>query len=201
MPKPKEHHPESHPPSAAPAPADTPGPPPAPGAEPVPETPADADSQALQTAIAEAEDLRQRLTRWQADFENLRRRSAHEILAARQMAEGDFAKDLLNVLDHFQSALSLDPAKTNVKTLLEGIKITYDELIRVLARRGIESYDPTGEPFDPHQQEAIAREVSAEQPSMRVLQTLQLGYRLGQRILRPAKVKVSIAPSAEASGR
>ena len=148
-------------------------------------------SEALVAAIAEANDLRERLLRWQADFDNLRRRSSGEILETRRNAEGAFAKDLLDVLDHFETALAVDPAKTDAATLLEGVRITYDELKKVLQRRGIESFDPTGQSFDPNLHEAIAREVNAEVEPMTVVQSFQRGYMMGDKILRPAKVKVS----------
>ncbi len=148
---------------------------------------------ALSAAIAEANDLRERLMRWQADFDNLRRRSSGEILETRRNVEGAFAKDMLDVLDHFETALAVDPAKTDAATLLQGVKITYDELKKVFQRRGIESFDPTGQPFDPNRHEAIAREVNTALEPMTVVQTFQRGYVLGDKILRPAKVKVSMA--------
>ena len=154
------------------------------------------DSKALETVVAEAEDLRQRLLRWQADFENLRRRSAKEVLEAGRTAEGGFARDMLDVLDHFESALSVDPAKTDSTTLLQGVKITYDELKKVLQRRGIQSFDPTGQPFDPHNHEAIGLQQSADKAPGVVLQTLQRGYMFGEKVLRPAKVIIS-APKPE----
>lgn len=152
-------------------------------------------NKALEAAIAESEDLRQKLVRWQADFQNLQRRSAKEVLEARQWAEGDFAKSLLVVLDHFDLALNVDPAKTDAATVLNGVKMTYDELKKVIASRGIESYDPTGAPFDPHLHEAVMQEATDQVPPLTVLQTFQPGYRLGERILRPAKVKVSAGKS------
>jgi molecular chaperone GrpE len=75
------------------------------------------------------------------------------------------------------------------------MKITYDELKKILVKRGIESFDPQGQPFDPNVQEAISQQVDAQVPPMTVLQTLQRGYRMGERILRPAKVKVSAQSS------
>lgn len=153
------------------------------------------ESKGMDTALAEVEDLRQRLIRWQADYENLRRRSAREVLESRTLAIGDFARDVLEILDHFESALSVDPAKTDTAGVLQGMKITYDELKKVLAKRGIESFDPQGQLFDPNVQEAIAQEVNEQTPPMTVLQTLQRGYRMGDRVLRPAKVKVSAKPS------
>ncbi len=151
------------------------------------------DAEGMEKAAAELDDLRSRLARWQADFQNLQRRTAREILEARQRAEGEFAKSLLSVLDHFDLALNVDPAKVDSATLLNGVKITYDELTKVLAARGIESFDPVGQPFDPHQHEAIMQEATDKVPPMTVLQTLQAGYRLGDWVLRPAKVKVSAA--------
>ena len=136
-------------------------------------------------------DLKAKLIRWQADFQNLQRRAAREILDAKQNADADFAKSLLTVLDHFDMALSVDPTKVDAKTVLDGVKIIYDELRKVLANRGIESFDPTNQPFDPHQHEAIMHEPSDEHAPMIVTQTFQPGYRIADRILRHAKVKVS----------
>jgi molecular chaperone GrpE len=162
---------------------------------PEPKVPArDPDSvseQALDAAIAESEDLRQRLIRWQADFQNLQRRSAEEVLKARQWAEADFAKSLLVVLDHFDLALNVDPTTIDATTLLNGVKITYDELKKTLLARGIEAFDPTGQPFDPHRHEAVMQEPRADVEPMIVLQCFQAGYQMGERLLRPAKVKVS----------
>ena len=71
------------------------------------------------------------------------------------------------------------------------MKITYDELKKILQNRGIEAYEATGKPFDPHQHEAVMQEASDKHPPMTVTQTFQQGYKMGDRILRPAKVKVS----------
>jgi molecular chaperone GrpE len=142
-------------------------------------------------AKREIADLKVKLARWQADFQNMQRRAAREVLEARQNADADFAKAMLQVLDHFDMALSVDPTKVDTKGLLDGVKITYDELKKVLANRGIESFDATGKPFDPHQHEAVMQEPSDKFPPMTVVQTFQQGYRIGDRVLRPAKVKVS----------
>jgi molecular chaperone GrpE len=147
-------------------------------------------AKAAQAAQAEIIELKSKLIRWQADFQNYQRRAAKEMLEARQNADADFAKALLQVLDHFDMALAVDPEKVDSKTLLGGVKITYDELRKVLSNRGIVAFDPTGEPFDPHQHEAIMQE-ECDKPSMMVTQTFQQGYKIGDRILRPAKVKVS----------
>src|SRR5438477_7417190 len=104
----------------------------------------DATARDAEAAKREIADLKAKLVRWQADFQNMQRRAAREVLEARQMADADFAKSMLQVLDHFDMALSVDPAKVDAKGLLDGIKITYDELKKVLSNRGIESFDATG---------------------------------------------------------
>jgi molecular chaperone GrpE len=136
-------------------------------------------------------DLKGKMIRQQADFQNYQKRAAREVLEARQNADADFAKSMLAVLDHFDMALSVDPSKIDAKQLLDGVKITYDELKKVLANRGIESFDATGKPFDPHMHEAVMQEASEKHPPMTVVQTFQQGFKIGDRILRPAKVKVS----------
>lgn len=152
---------------------------------------AQAASDTLSLAQKEIADLQAKLIRWQADFQNLQRRAAREVLDSKQNADADFAKSLVQVLDHFDMALSVDPAKVDPKSLLDGVKITYDELRKTLINRGIESYDPTGKPFDPHLHEAVTQEPSEKHPPMTVTQTFQQGYKIGDRVLRPAKVKVS----------
>lgn len=158
------------------------------------ESQSDAENVSADDPRQQIDDLRRTVARWQADYENLRRRSAKELLEARQAAETDFAKTLLSVLDHFEMALSVDPAHVDAKNILDGVKITYDELIKILQKRGIESFDPAGEPFDPFRHEAISIEKTDQMPPQTVMQTLQRGYRFGDRVLRSAKVKVSAAP-------
>lgn len=155
------------------------------------ESTAEAAALTAQALQRETADLKAKLVRWQADFANLQRRAAREVLEARQNADADFAKAMLQVLDHFDMALSVDPAKVDAAALLSGVKITYDELKKVLANRGIEAFDPTGKPFDPHMHEAVMQEASDKHPPMTVIQTFQQGYGIGERVLRPAKVKVS----------
>jgi len=144
----------------------------------------------FELAKTEIGDLRNKVVRWQAEFQNLQRRSAREILEVRQRTEADFAKGFIDVLDQFDLAIS-HSATADAATLLNGIKMTYDVFKKVLNAKGIESYDPTGQPFDPHQHEAIMQDASGASPPNTVTQTFQVGWRSGDIILRPAKVKVS----------
>lgn len=128
--------------------------------------------------------------RTQADFENYRKRVARETAAARDRGVGSLAKELLPALDNLDRAL--DAADEN-DPLLQGVRLVRNELKAALARAGIQSFCPLGEPFDPEVHEAVA---TAEQapggsPSGTVVEVYQDGYRLGDGVLRPARVVVA----------
>jgi molecular chaperone GrpE len=128
--------------------------------------------------------------RTQADFENYRKRVAREAAAARDRGVGSLAKELLPALDNLDRALE---AAAEDDPLLQGVRLVRTELKGALARAGIESFCPLGEPFDPSVHEAVA---TAEQPpggspSGTVVEVYQDGYRLGEGILRPARVVVA----------
>ncbi|MGD0453641.1 MAG: nucleotide exchange factor GrpE [Solirubrobacteraceae bacterium] len=128
--------------------------------------------------------------RTQADFENYRKRVARDAAAARDRGVGSLAKELLPALDNLDRALE---AAAEDDPLLQGVRLVRAELKAALARAGIESFCPLGEPFDPSVHEAVA---TAEQPpggrpSGTVVEVYQDGYRLGEGILRPARVVVA----------
>jgi molecular chaperone GrpE len=128
--------------------------------------------------------------RTQADFENYRKRVAREAAAARDRGVGSLAKELLPALDNLDRALD---AAAEDDPLLDGVRLVRTELKAALARAGIESFCPLGEPFDPSVHEAVA---TAEQPadgspSGTVVEVYQDGYRLGEGVLRPARVVVA----------
>jgi molecular chaperone GrpE len=128
--------------------------------------------------------------RTQADFENYRKRVARDAAMARDRGVGSLAKELLPALDNLDRAL--DSAAEN-DPLLQGVRLVRNELKAALTRAGIESFCPLDEPFDPSVHEAVA---TAEQPpggkpSGTVVEVYQDGYRLGEGILRPARVVVA----------
>ena len=128
--------------------------------------------------------------RTQADFENYRKRVAREAATARDRGVGALAKELLPALDNLDRALEAAAADD---PLLQGVGLVRSELKAALARAGIESFCPLGEQFDPSVHEAVA---TAEQPpggrsSGTVVEDYQDGYRLGESILRPARVVVA----------
>jgi molecular chaperone GrpE len=128
--------------------------------------------------------------RTQADFENYRKRVAREAAAAQERGMCSLTKELLPALDNLDRAMG---AAAQEDPLLEGVRLVRSELTAAFARAGIESFTPVGEPFDPSVHEAVA---TAEQPpggapSGTVVEVYQPGYRLGESIIRPARVVVA----------
>ena len=168
-------------------------------AAPAPE-PTDAAALAVQLAAlrAEKEDLRQTLIRRQADFENYRKRLERERHEAGHRAVARVIESLLPVLDAFERALAAhdDPAYAEYR---KGFELIYRQLWEALARQGLERIDAEGKRFDPHIHQAIERVESEEHADGAVLEVLQPGYRLRDRVLRPATVRVAVHPSEKAS--
>ncbi|HVR42083.1 MAG TPA: nucleotide exchange factor GrpE [Thermoanaerobaculia bacterium] len=148
---------------------------------------------------AESEKLRDQLLRTRADLENYRKRAERERSEFRRYALADTLRELLPVLDNLERALAVEGgAADDFRT---GVEMIQRQLADVLARAGLSSNDPAGQPFDPSYHEAIAREETDEVEPNRVIDVLQKGYLLHDRLLRPALVKVSAAPrSGETEG-
>ncbi|MGO4526135.1 nucleotide exchange factor GrpE [Microvirga sp. 2MCAF35] len=150
-------------------------------------------------AVLEAEkaDLKDKLLRLMADMENLRRRTEREIADARTYAVANFARDMLNVADNIHRAIESVPeearstAEGAFKGLIEGIDLTERDLLKTLERHGVKKLDPQGQKFDPNVHQAMFEIPNAEVPNGTVLQVVQSGYVIGERVLRPALVGVS----------
>ena len=127
--------------------------------------------------------------RTQADLENYRKRAAKEIAAAGQRAKSGLVGELLPVVDNLERALQ--SAQEGEEHLLDGVKLVHSELVSVLARNGVEPFDPTGEKFDPTFHEAISTREDEEAGTGVVLDVVEKGYRLNGAVLRPARVVVS----------
>ena len=126
--------------------------------------------------------------RTQADFENWRKRAARDAAAASQRAKSGLVTELLPVVDNLERALSSSDSGDG---LADGVKLVHSELVSVLARNGVEPFDPAGEKFDPAVHEAISMRPDSEAGAGVVLDVVEKGYRLGDTVLRPARVVVS----------
>ena len=144
---------------------------------------------------AENAELKDRLLRTLADMENMRRRSEREATDARAYAVTAFARDLLTVADNLTRALENVPAEARtegvVKTLIEGVELTNRELASVLGRHGVKKLEPQGEKFDPNFHQAMFEAPDESVPAGTVTQVVQSGWKIADRVLRPALVGVS----------
>lgn len=152
---------------------------------------ADGDVKRLQ---AERDDLYQRLARATADFKNTQRRIQGEADQRVQYANQSLIKSLLPVIDNFERALVQDASKVDAASILRGMQIVHDQWLSVLKQQLVNEIAPApGDPFDPARHEALMQQDAPQYAGkgQTVVQTLQKGYSLGDRVLRPAQVAVS----------
>jgi molecular chaperone GrpE len=146
---------------------------------------------------AENSDLRERYLRLAADMDNLRRRTEREVKDAKSYSVASFARDMLAVSDNLRRTLEAIPdearqaADTGLKTLLEGVDMTERSMLSALERHGVRKLDPVGQKFDPNFHQAMFEVPNAEVPNNTVVQVVQAGYIIGERVLRPAMVGVA----------
>jgi molecular chaperone GrpE len=172
-----------------------------PGAEAAPPEPEPVDLDALSAKARQADDYLALAQRTKADFENYRKRAAREAAAAQERGVAKLARELLPAVDNLYRALaaigSADPvgegqAATNGDgTLASGIKLVHADVIAALARVGIEPFSPVGELFDPQYHEAVAQQAFEGAEPGTVVEVYQRGYRIGESVLRPARVLVA----------
>ena len=157
----------------------------------------DGESEAPVDLEAELEAAKDAALRAQADAMNVQRRADQEIEKARKFALERFCGDLLSVVDNLERALESSGDEQGTAALAEGVELTRKGFMDVLAKYGVETVDPQGEPFDPETAQAMSM---VEQPDVEpnsVVAVMQRGYLLNGRLLRPAMVMVSKAPSGE----
>ena len=146
---------------------------------------------------AENAELKDRTLRTLAEMENLRRRTEREVKDASQYAIAGFARDMLTVGDNLRRAIeALGPAAResadpSLRTLLDGVEMTEREMLKTLEKHGVRRLSPQGERFDPNLHQAMFEAPDPSVPSGTVVQVVQDGYVIGDRVLRPALVGVA----------
>lgn len=161
--------------------------------ENAPRSPADV----LQALNEENTELKNKVMSVLADMENLRRRTEREVKDARQYAVANFARDVLSVSDNLARALQAIPEEVRaqaddvLKNLLEGVEMTDRDLQNQLSKNGVVQLDPKGDKFDPNFHQAMFEVPNTEIPNGTVVEVVQAGYKIGERVLRPAMVGVS----------
>jgi len=146
----------------------------------------------LQKLRAERDTLIDRLARLQAEFENARKRTAREHQDFREYAVSDAVKALLPTLDSFERALQTGTGEKS--EFRGGIELIYKQLQDALQKLGLRAIPAKGEPFDPHLHEAIEMVDTTDAADHQILEELQRGYKLRDRLLRPSMVKVARNP-------
>src|SRR5258708_14579672 len=142
----------------------------------------------LQRMRSECDGLLDRLARVQAEFDNYRKRAARENADFREYAVADAARSLLPVIDNLSLALK---NSSNVEEFKRGVELIHKQLEDLLQKLNVQRVPAKGEPFDPRVHEAIEMVESNEVPDHHVLEELQPGYRMKERLLRPAMVRVA----------
>src|SRR5881392_2366513 len=138
-----------------------------------------------------------KMLRTLAEMENLRKRTVREVADARAYGISGFARDILDIADNLQRALDAVPAEAKesadpgLKALIEGVELTERSLLNTLEKNGVKKFDPSGERFDPNFQQAMYEVPDPSVPAGTVVQVVQAGYMIGDRVLRPALVGVS----------
>jgi molecular chaperone GrpE len=165
----------------------------------------------LKTRAAKADENWDRLLRTTADFENFKKRAAREKIESGQYASASLIQKLLPVLDNFEMALAAAQAattsrpagaatqETTLASLQSGVQMIQQQLKSVMVETGLEEIEAAGKPFDPNFHEAISQQESADKPEGTVLQQLRKGYKMKERLLRPATVIVAKKPAGAAT--
>lgn len=174
---------------------------PAQGPEPVVSRPYimpdDPETGSVEALAKEAAESRDKMLRTLAEMENLRKRTKREVDDARAYGITGFARDILDIADNLQRALDAVPAEAKasadpgIKAFIEGVELTERSLLNTLEKNGVKKFDPSGEKFDPNFQQAMYEVPDASVPTGTVVQVVQAGYTIGERVLRPALVAVS----------
>ncbi|WP_428427175.1 nucleotide exchange factor GrpE [Pararhizobium sp.] len=151
----------------------------------------------LELAKAEAADMRDRYLRLAAEMDNLRRRTARDVKDAKSYSVAGFARDMLAVSDNLRRALDAIPAEAReagdvgFNALIEGVEMTERAMLSALERHGVQKLEPVGQKFDPNFHQAMFEVPNPEVPNNTVVQVVQAGYTIGERVLRPAMVGVA----------
>lgn len=160
------------------------------------------EAQLTQEQIAEllakaekADEHWDKLLRQTADFENYKKRIAREKLEATKYANESLLQKLIPIVDNFEAALAATPAQGgSAESLITGVNMIYTQFKSTLADAGLEEIDAVNKPFDPNFHEAVSQQETADAPEGQVVQQLRKGYKLRDRLIRPATVVVAKKP-------
>jgi molecular chaperone GrpE len=155
--------------------------------------PAEAATDELARAAEERDQLRDRLLRTTAEFDNYRKRVDRDRKEMADRAAEAILIEILPIIDDLERALAAPDAGEGAEGYRRGVELIHRQLLDLLTRRGVTPIETTGETFDPHLHQAVSSEPSADHHEGEIIEEFRRGYRLGDRLLRPAMVKVATA--------
>jgi molecular chaperone GrpE len=159
--------------------------------------PDDPEQGSVEALTKELNETRDKMLRTLAEMENLRKRTSREVTDARTYGITGFARDVLDIADNLQRALDAVPgearanADPGLKALIEGVELTERSLLNTLEKNGVKKFDPMGQKFDPNFQQAMYEVPDPSVPAGTVVQVVQAGFMIGERVLRPALVGIA----------
>jgi molecular chaperone GrpE len=154
--------------------------------------PAPDDLEALRARAQERDQYLGMLQRTQADFENYQKRSRRERDEERRFRHLDLARELLPVIDNLERAMEAAKKAGETGPLVQGVSLVQSQLVDLLRRHGITRIEAQGKPFDPHLHQAVMQQPTNDAPPNTVVQVLEPGYMIHDRVLRDARVAVSV---------
>ncbi|GEM00519.1 molecular chaperone GrpE [Halolactibacillus halophilus] len=155
------------------------------------QTDTDVSQEAFQTLEKDHEALKEKMLRLTAEYDNFRKRTQREKAADLKYKAQDLATDLVPVVDTFDRALQSKPDESSMDSFYEGMEMVYRQLMQALSQAGVEEIETEGETFDPNFHQAVMQVEDDQYESQAIIDTLQKGYRLKDRVIRPAMVKVN----------
>ena len=157
------------------------------------------DLESLRSRVTVAEQQRDEylalLQRTRTDFENYQKRMQRDLAGERRYALAGFARELLPVLDNLHRALDAARKQGEEGPLVQGVALVQSQLLEILGRSGVTPIDALGQPFDPTLHESVSQQARTDAAPGTVIEVLEPGYRLHERVLRPAKVVVAASPT------
>ncbi len=148
------------------------------------------------TLEKERDEFRALLQRTRADFENYQKRAQRDLIQELRYAHAPLARDLLPMLDNFERAVAAAKQAGETGPLMQGVAMIQSQVLDAFRRHGITRIEALGQPFDPNLHEAVSQMPTSEQPPNTVMQILEHGYLIHDRVLRPARVIIGVAPPA-----
>ncbi len=150
--------------------------------------------EALKKKADESMECFDRLLRLQAEFDNYKKRLEKDKMEFVKFANEEIIIEVLNILDDFERAVKAGKSKHDFDILYKGVEMIWKDMKEFLKKKGVREIDAQGKPFNPHEHEAMMQEERDDYPEDHITEEFQKGYMLNDRIIRPAKVKVSKRP-------